>query len=61
MALVSENIAAGVSHKVPHRVKVFSVLVCHMLLELLWGAILKVFILNRRRFTAYKVNVTKTG
>lgn len=57
---MSENIAAGVSHKVLH--KVFPVLVCHMLLELLSGAMLKVFaILNRKRFTVCKVNVTKTG
>lgn len=57
---MSENVAAGVSHKVLH--KVFPVLVCHMLLELLSGAMLKVIaILNINRFTAYKVNVTKTG
>jgi len=62
MAVVFESVAAGVSQKVPHRVKFVCVLVCHVLLELLFGAILEVFfVFNINRFTAYKINVTKTG
>lgn len=58
MPLVSENPTAGVSHKVPH--KVFSGLVCHIHLELFFGAIVRVFsILNIKRFTTCKI--TKTG
>lgn len=59
MALVSENTAVGIIHKVPQKVKFFSGLAFQILL---FGAILEVFsLLSIERFTAYKVNATKIG